>query len=52
MTLCYEEDCCDEDVHKISMALLISLLGAGDVPEALDKVLKHNGVFIVVCSYF
>ena len=52
MTWCYDEDCCDEDLHKTSMALMISLLGPGDVPEALDKVLKHNLVFIVVRSCF
>lgn len=42
-----ENGCCD-DLHKVNAALLICLLGPGDVPGAVDKFLQHGGVGIVV----
>lgn len=32
----WEQEGCWDDLHMNSMALLICLLGPGDVPEALD----------------
>ena len=46
----WEQEGCWDDLHMNSMALLICLLGPGDVPEALDDFMKHDACTIAVCA--
>ncbi|KAK9831665.1 hypothetical protein WJX74_005003 [Apatococcus lobatus] len=45
-----KQGCCDQ-LHKSIMALLISLLGPEEVPQALAEFLKHDAYAIVVAMF-